>query len=149
MKRIWKLQYEFADTRMNWFTWKYYSSWSIRSYAFKIWYCKKQHTYCFLPFGFINVIVFGYLLKRRTTWNNLKRPTTSKKRPEERPETTYNKQEMTWNELHRARNDLKRPTASKKRPETTYNKQETTWNDPQRVRYYLKRPTTSKKFSVI
>ena len=24
--------------------------------TFKIWHCKKQHMYCFLPFGFINVI---------------------------------------------------------------------------------------------
>ena len=33
----------------------------------------------------------GYLLKRETTLNEMKRPTTSKKRPG----TTYNKQEIT------------------------------------------------------
>ena len=84
-----------------------------------------------------------YLLKRGTTWNDLKRarndlkgPTTSKKWPE----ATYNEQETTWNDLQRARKDLKWPAASKKRPETTYNEQETTWNDPQRVIYNLKRP---------
>ena len=27
-------------------------------FKFKIWYCKKQHMYCFLPFNFINVIIF-------------------------------------------------------------------------------------------
>ena len=26
--------------------------------AFKIWYCQKQHIYCFLAFGFIKVIIF-------------------------------------------------------------------------------------------
>ena len=28
------------------------------SCVFNIWCCKKQHMYCFLPFGFINVIIF-------------------------------------------------------------------------------------------
>ena len=104
-----------------------------------------------------------YLLKRRTTWNNLKRPTTSKKRPETtysnlqrarndltRPETTCNEQELTWNDLQRARNDLqrarndleithnnlKRPIANKKRPGNNL--------DLQPARNNLKRPTTSK-----
>ena len=49
------------------------------------------------------LIVAGYLLKRGTTWNDLKRPTMSKKWVE----TTYNEQETTWN-------DLKQPRASKK-----------------------------------
>ena len=46
--------------------------------------------------------------------NDLKRPTSSKKRPE----TTYNEQEITLNDLKRARSSLKRPekpTASMKR----------------------------------
>ena len=30
----------------------------IRYCAFKISYCKKQHMYCFFPFGFMNVIIF-------------------------------------------------------------------------------------------
>ena len=58
MKIIWKLQYEFGDARINCFIWQQYSSWLICFCAFKIWYCKKQHMYCFLPFGFINVIIF-------------------------------------------------------------------------------------------
>ena len=80
-----------------------------------------------------------YLLKRGTTWNDLKRA----------------RNDLT--DLQRARNDLKWPTTSKKRPEMAYNEQETTWNDPQRVRHNLqwsehnytelgkdaKRPTTS------
>ena len=49
MKRIWKLN---ADARISCFTWYQYSSWFIR------FYCKGQHIYCFLPFGFINVIIF-------------------------------------------------------------------------------------------
>ena len=62
------------------------------------------------------------LLKRGTTWNDLKRPITNKKRPE----TTYNdlKRPITnmkrhGNDLQRARNDLKRPTTSKTQPATT------------------------------
>ena len=58
MKRIWKLQYEFANARINRITWYHYSSWFIHFWAFKIWYRKKQHMYCFLPFGFIKVIIF-------------------------------------------------------------------------------------------
>ena len=62
---------------------------------------------------------FSYLLKSGTTWNDLqqarddlKRPTTSKKRPE-----------TTWSNLKWARNDMKRPTMSKKRTETTCKEQ--------------------------
>ena len=55
------------------------------------------------------------------------------------------KRETTWNDLKWARNNLKQPTTSKKQPETTYNKQETTWNDLQRARDNLKWPTASKK----
>ena len=58
MKRIWKLQYGFGDATINCFTWYQHSSWFICFCAFKIWYCKKQYMYCFLPFGFINVIIF-------------------------------------------------------------------------------------------
>ena len=58
MKRIWKLQYEFTDARINCFTWYQCSSWFIHFCAFKIWYHKKQHMYFFLPFGFINIIIF-------------------------------------------------------------------------------------------
>ena len=55
MKRIWKLH---AEARINCFTWYQYSSWFIGFCAFKIWYCKRQQMYCFLPFEFINVIIF-------------------------------------------------------------------------------------------
>ena len=83
-------------------------------------------------------VLSWYLLKRGTTWNDLKQP-----------ETTYNKQETTWN-------NLKWPTMSKKQPEMTYIKQEMTWNnllkarnDLQRARNDLKNDlkqlTTSKK----
>ena len=58
MKRIWKLQYKFADVRINCFTWYQYSSWFTCFCAFKLWYCKKHHMYFFLPFGFKNVITF-------------------------------------------------------------------------------------------
>ena len=69
----------------------------------------------------------SYLQKRETIWNDLKRPTTSKKQNElTRPQTTYNEQETTWNEL-------KRPTTSKKRSATT-------WNNLQRAA-----TTTTKK----
>ena len=58
----------------------------------------------------------GYLLKQGTTWNDLKRPTTSKKKSE----MTYNQEEtsktqptMTWKCLQQA----------KKRRKTTNNKQ--------------------------
>ena len=104
------------------------------------------------------------LLKRGTTWNDLKRPETTKKRPEmtyndlQRARNDLKRPETTWNNLQRVRNDLKRPKTSKKRPETTYNEQETTWNDTQWVRQNLqwpehtynkqrkdaKRPTTSR-----
>ena len=53
-----------------------------------------------------------YLLKRGTTWNNLKPPTTRKKQPEttfNEQETTYNEQEVTLNDLPRAKNNLKQP----------------------------------------
>ena len=46
--------------------------------------------------------------------NDLKRPTTSQKRPK-----------TTYNDLQQARKDMKRP-------ETTYSKQEATWSDLQR-----------------
>ena len=58
MKRIWRLQYKFADAKIKCFTWQQYSSWFTCFCAFKIWCCKKQHMYCFLPFGFKNVIIF-------------------------------------------------------------------------------------------
>ena len=81
-----------------------------------------------------------YLLKRGTTWNDLQRPTRSKKQPE-----------TTYSDLQGARNNLKRPTTSKKRPETTYNDlkrpittKKRPGNDLQRARNDLKQPTTSK-----
>ena len=55
MKRIWKLH---ADVRKSCFTWYQHLLWFIHFSAFKIWYCKRQYVYRFLPFGFINVIVF-------------------------------------------------------------------------------------------
>ena len=61
----------------------------------------------------------GYLLKRGTTWNTLKRS------------------ETIWS-------DLKRPTTTQKRLETAYNEQETIWDDLQQARNDLKRPATSK-----
>ena len=100
----------------------------------------------------MKLATFRYLLKRGRTWNDLKRsettwndlqrartiwnslqqtrndlkrPTTSKKRPE----TTYNEQEMTWNDLERARNDLKGPRMSKKQPEMTWNNLQWARND--------------------
>ena len=106
-----------------------------------------------------------------TTWNNLQRPTTSKKQPETNwnnlqqtrnnlklPTMTYNKQETTWNkpqqarnELQQARNNLKWPTLSKKQPETTYNNLirpigNTKWpgNNLQWARNDLKQSTMSK-----
>ena len=82
----------------------------------------------------MKLATFRYLLKRGTTWNDLKRP-----------ETTYNEQETIWNNLQQTRNDLNRPRTSKKRPETTYNEQEMTWNDLERARNDLKGPRTSKK----
>ena len=99
----------------------------------------------------IHIKIISWKLVLTKTRNDLKRPTTSKKRPETTwndlqwarndlkwPETTCNEQETTWN-------DLQRPTASKKRPEMTYNEQETTWNDLQRARDNLKWLITSKK----
>ena len=71
------------------------------------------------------------LLKRGTTWNNLKRLTASKKRPE----TTYNKQETTWNDLQCVRNNLKRSTTSKKQLETT----PTSKTQPTMIWTYLQR----------
>ena len=71
-----------------------------------------------------------YLLKQRTTWNDLQRLTTNKKRPE-----------TTCNDQQRSRNDLKRPTTSKERPET--NKKRPGF-DLQQARNNSKRPTTSK-----
>ena len=94
----------------------------------KLWYLLKRGTTC---------------NEQETTWNDLKQPTTSKKRPE----TTCNEQETTWNDQQRARNDLKRPTTTWKDLqetrsdlETIYDEEEMTWNDPQRVRHNLQRP---------
>ena len=99
----------------------------------------------------IHIKIISWKLVLTKTRNDLKRPTTSKKRPEttwnnlqwarndlERPTTSKKRPETTWNDLQRVRNDLKRPT-------TTYNEQETTWNDLQRARNYLKWPTASKR----
>ena len=59
MKRIWTLHYEFADARINCFTWWKYSRWFIYFFLrFLDVISKKQHMYHFLPFGFINVIMF-------------------------------------------------------------------------------------------
>ena len=88
-----------------------------------------------------NILCFGTrnnLKQPTTTWNDLKRPTRSKKRPES--ETTYN-----YLATKRARNDMKRPATGKKQPETTYNEQEMTWNDLERARNDLKQHKTSKK----
>ena len=57
-KNVEIIKYEFADARVTSFTWNQYLSWFIHFCIFKIWYCKKQHLYCFLLFGFINVIIF-------------------------------------------------------------------------------------------
>ena len=123
----------------------------------------------------IHIKIIYWKLVLTKTRNDLKRPTTSKKRPETTwnnlqwarndlkwPETTYNEQgttrnylkrpttskkrpETTYNDLQRARDDLKWLTTSKKLPEMTYSEQETTRNDLQRARNYLKWPTASKK----
>ena len=58
---------------------------------------------------------FGYLLKRGTTLNDLKRPTTSKKRSE-----------TTYNNLKRPTTNKKQPTTSKKWLETIHKEQNTT-----------------------
>ena len=52
---MWKLH---ADAKINCFTWYQYSSWFILFCAFKIWYYKGHHMYCFLSFGFVNIIIF-------------------------------------------------------------------------------------------
>ena len=69
-----------------------------------------------------NVVVYRYLPKHRTTWNDLKQL-----------ETSYNEQEMTLNDVQQVRSNLKRPG-------TTFNKQETTWNDLQEAKNNLKKP---------
>ena len=74
-----------------------------------------------------------YFLKRGMTWNNLKRHTTSNKRPE----MTYNEQETTWSNLKQAVNELKWPMTSKAQPTTTWTYQQWIKEDP-------KWPTTSK-----
>ena len=61
-----------------------------------------------MPFKWYQTYVW-YLLKRGTTWNELKRP-----------ETTYKEHRSTWNDLQRARNDLKWPTTSKAQPTMTW-----------------------------
>ena len=58
MKRIWTLRYELVDARINYFTWWHYSLWFKCFCTFKIWFVKKKHMYCLIPFGFINVIIF-------------------------------------------------------------------------------------------
>ena len=60
-----------------------------------------------------------YLLKQGMTWNNLKRPTTSKK--------------WTWNNLQQATDNLKRPEMTwnnLQQSGKTYSEQETTWKWP-------------------
>ena len=71
----------------------------------------------------------------KTTWNNLKWPTTSKKPHTMRKnllETTYNEQETKWNNLEQPRvrkNNMKWPTTSKEQPEMTCKEQIlTSWN---------------------
>ena len=83
--------------------------------------------------NYILIIWERYLLKRGMTWNNLKRPTTSKKRPE----MTYNEQETTWSNLKQAVNELKWPMTSKAQPTTTWIYQQWIKEDP-------KWPTTSR-----
>ena len=52
---MWKLH---ADAKINCFTWYQCSSWFILFCSFKIWYYKGHHMYCFLSFGFVNIIIF-------------------------------------------------------------------------------------------
>ena len=72
----------------------------------------------------------------KTTQNDLKQPTTSKKRTE----PTYNEHEtVTRNDLQRAVNDLKWSTTSRtqprpqQRPEPTNNKEKKTRSDQKRA----------------
>ena len=74
----------------------------------------------------IKSLNYRYLLKRGTTWNDLKWP-----------ETTYSEQETTWNDLQWAINDLKRPTTSKTQPTTI-------WTYQQRAKRDAKPLTTSR-----
>ena len=62
MKRIWKLQYKFADAIIHCLTWYQYLLYFICFCDFKISYCKKQHMYRFLSVGFINVIYYLLLI---------------------------------------------------------------------------------------
>ena len=92
------------------------------SIASKLTWCAILQTQKILQFIRKNKIFLSNVLNK--TPNDLKRPTTSKKRPEttlkrhithkKLPEATYDEQEMTWNDLQRARNDLEQPRASKK-----------------------------------
>lgn len=50
LKIIWKLQFQFADARLNWLTWLHNSSAFIRYSLFNILHSKKQHIFCSLPF---------------------------------------------------------------------------------------------------
>ena len=58
MKRIWKLQYKFADARIM----IPESTTPLDLYVLallRLDIVKKQHMYCFLPFVFIEVIIFA------------------------------------------------------------------------------------------
>ena len=59
------------------------------------------------------ILAVAVLIKMR---NDLKQPTTSKKRPD----TTYNKLQWARNNLQRVTNDLKWPTMSKTQPSMTW-----------------------------
>ena len=60
------------------------------------------------------------LTQPETTYKNLKRPTTSKKRIE----TTYNKQEITWNDPQRVRLNLHWSELTKKEQNKMQNHQQ-------------------------
>ena len=77
-----------------------------------------------------------YLLKQGTTWNDLQRPTTTKKRPE----TTHNKQETTWNHPQRVKQNLQWPAHS-------YNEQRKNSKRPIASRFSGYFTTWGKRFS--
>ena len=91
MKRIWKLQYKFADARINCFTWYQYSSWLLCFCTSEIWCYKKQLMHYVSILLDLDVIVFvinpsGYysrfagavleyptsLRYGRSSWSNLR-----------------------------------------------------------------------------
>ena len=81
--------------------------------------CFSQQEINFLK-NFNRSVAGWYLLKRRTTLNDLKRPTTNMKQTE----ATYNEQETTWNDPQRVKHNLQRSEVTKNRQKKTGNQQQ-------------------------